>query len=135
MNDNKADEGSSAEEKKDTILVVEDDDGTREVESIILGALGYNVLSFASAKEALANIKGKNISLALLDVMMPEMNGYELMQELKKLPEFADLPIIMVTAKDTDSDILEGYNIGADYYIPKPFTRDQLSYGIKLFLD
>jgi len=135
MNDDKAEGNTNPEEPKDTILVVEDDDGTREVEVIILNALGYNVLSFASAKEALANIKGKEISLALLDVMMPEMNGYELLQELKKLPEFAELPIIMVTAKDTDSDILEGYNVGADYYIPKPFTREQLSYGIKLFLD
>jgi DNA-binding response OmpR family regulator len=67
--------------------------------------------------------------------MMPVMNGYELMHELKKLPQFETLPVIMVTAKGEDSEILEGYQSGADYYITKPFTIKQLDYGLKLFLN
>jgi DNA-binding response OmpR family regulator len=66
--------------------------------------------------------------------MMPEMNGYELLKEIRQLPQYKDLPIIMVTAKDEDSEVLEGYQFGADYYIPKPYTARQLEWGIKIFL-
>ena len=117
-----------------TILVVEDDQDTRDTLCTMLSSLGYLALSYSTAKEALAEIPGKKIQLALLDIMMPEMNGYELLDEIKKMPQFAQLPVIMVTAKYQDSEILEGYHSGADYYITKPFTRKQLEYGIKLFL-
>ena len=119
---------------KKTILVVEDDPDTRAAICTMLETLGYNHVSYGLAKEALTGIKGVHIDLALLDIMMPEMNGYELMAEIKKIPEFRELPIIMVTAKDQDSEILEGYQFGADYYITKPFTTRQLDYGIRIFL-
>ena len=117
-----------------TILVVEDDPDSRSALCAILEALGYQPLAFGLAKEALAGVKGKKIDLALLDIMMPEMDGYELLQELRKLPEFAKIPVIMVTARDQDSDVLEGYRYGADYYICKPFTSKQLEKGIGLYL-
>jgi DNA-binding response OmpR family regulator len=116
------------------ILVVEDDQDTRDTLCTMLSSLGYTPLSFPSGKAALEGLKGEPVKLALLDIMMPEMNGYELLEQIRKLPEFSGLPIIMVTAKDQDSEILEGYHCGADYYITKPFTRKQLEYGIKLFL-
>lgn len=119
---------------KKVILVVEDDSDSRAALCTMLEALGYSHLSFASGKEALAAVKGQNIDLALLDIMMPEMNGYEVLRQLKQIPDFKDLPCIMVTAKDQDSEILEGYQYGADYYITKPFTTKQLEYGIKIFL-
>ena len=118
-----------------TILVVEDDIDGKQAVCTILESLGYKHLSFSSAKEALAGIKGHNIDLALLDIMMPEMNGYDLLTEMRKFPEYKALPVIMVTARDDDSDILEGYQYGADYYITKPFNAKQLQYGINLFLD
>jgi CheY-like chemotaxis protein len=117
------------------ILVVEDDADSRAAICTMLEALGFDHVSFGSAKEALGNIKGKKLDLALLDIMMPEMNGYELLAGIRKLPEFKDLPVIMVTAKDQDSEILEGYQFGADYYITKPFTSRQLEYGIRIFVD
>ncbi len=120
--------------KKYTLLVVEDDNDSRLALCSILEGLGYNYISFASAKETLAGIDGKKIDLALLDIMMPQMNGYELLQAIKEKPEFAAIPIIMVTAKDDDSEIIEGYKFGADYYITKPYTSKQLEYGIKLYL-
>ncbi|MCB0354794.1 MAG: response regulator [Bdellovibrionales bacterium] len=120
--------------EKPLILVVEDDEDSLSALCAILEALGYSHIAFPSAKAALSEIGGKNIKLALLDIMMPEMNGYELLQEIKKMEEFAALPIIMVTAKDQDSEILEGYQFGADYYITKPFTSKQIEYGVKLFL-
>ena len=119
---------------KKTILVVEDDDDSRNTLCTMLEALGFNHVSFGSAKEALKGITNKEFDVALLDIMMPEMNGYELLTEMKKLPKFKDLPVIMVTAKDEDSEILEGYQSGADYYITKPFTAKQLEYGLRLFL-
>jgi len=120
--------------EKRTILVVEDDNDSRLALCAILDGLGFNHLSFASAKEALENIPGKKLDLALLDIMMPGMNGYELLEKIRAFPEFTNLPIIMVTAKDEDSEIIEGYNFGADYYITKPFNTKQLEYGIKIYL-
>jgi CheY-like chemotaxis protein len=119
---------------KQTILVVEDDEDTRKTIEIMLDSLGYRVLSFGSPLMALEKIKGQKIDLALLDIMMPEMDGYQLMKRIKQMEEFGALPVVMVTAKDAETEILEGYQSGADYYIPKPFTRKQLVYGIELFL-
>ena len=120
--------------QKHIILVVEDDSDSRAAICTMLEALGYGHLSFSSGKEALAAVKDQKIDLALLDIMMPEMNGYEVLRQLKQMPAFKELPCVMVTAKDQDSEILEGYQFGADYYITKPFTAKQLEYGLKIFL-
>ncbi|MCB0318191.1 MAG: response regulator [Bdellovibrionales bacterium] len=119
---------------KKIILVVEDDSDTRLAITTMLTSLGYDSIDFGSAREALDGIKGKKVDLALLDIMMPNINGYELLGMLKKIPGYEELPCIMVTAKDQDSEILEGYSHGADYYITKPFSAKQLEYGIKIFL-
>ncbi len=100
----------------------------------ILEALGYEYLAFGSGTEAVEGVEGQKLDLALLDIMMPVMNGYEVLQKLREMEAFEELPIIMVTAKDQDGEILEGYQYGADYYITKPFTSKQIEYGIKLFI-
>jgi DNA-binding response OmpR family regulator len=117
------------------ILVVEDDADCRTALCVILESLGFDPVSFGTAREALEKVKDESFAIALLDIMMTEMNGYELLEELKKFPQFEDTPFIMVTAKDEDSEILEGYKSGADYYITKPFTSKQIEYGLKLFLN
>lgn len=122
-------------QKKYKLLVVEDDMDSRETMTFMLEGLGYEVSAFGSGKEVLANLDGLQFDLALLDIMMPGMNGYELMMELKAMEAFKSKPMIFVTAKDKDSEVLEGYQEGADYYITKPFTSKQLDYGIKLFLE
>ena len=66
--------------------------------------------------------------------MMPRMSGLEVLKALKADPATADIPVIMVTAKTTDDDVLHGYQQGADYYITKPFTADELVYGVNLVL-
>jgi DNA-binding response OmpR family regulator len=66
--------------------------------------------------------------------MMPGMSGLEVLEALKSDAATADIPIIMVTAKTTDEDVLHGYQQGADYYITKPFTADELVYGVNLVL-
>ncbi len=122
-------------ETKKKILVVEDDEDSRQALCTIIEGLGYSFISFASGPDALNGIKNQQLDLALVDIMMPQMSGYEFLVELRKLAEFKDLPVIMVTAKDDDSEILEGYQYGADYYITKPYTSKQLQYGIKLYID
>lgn len=116
------------------ILVVEDDADNRFALCAMLQGLGYTPVDFGSGKEALAGIDGQKIDLALIDVMMPEMNGYEVLAALKERAELKGLPIIMVTARDDDSDVLHGYQHGADYYITKPYTSEQLRYGLELYL-
>lgn len=119
---------------KKVILVVEDDQDSRFALCAMLSSLGYQPLEFESAVGVMEAIKGKKIDLAMLDIMMPEMSGYELLEQLRATEEFAKLPVFLVTAKDTDTEVLEGYKYGADYYIAKPYTIKQIDYGIKLFL-
>lgn len=117
---------------KKNVLVVEDDADSRAAICTILETLGFSHTSFSGGAEAL-KYSGA-VDIALLDIMMPNMNGYELLAQMRKRTEYKDLPVIMITAKDGDSEILEGYQSGADYYITKPFTAKQLEYGIRIFL-
>lgn len=124
---------------KKTILVVEDNDDSRNAMVVMIESFGYIVRAFSNGEDALAELredqeKGRTLDLALLDIMMPGMDGYELLVELKKLEQYKSLPCVMVTAKDADSEVIEGYKYGADYYITKPFTAKQLKYGIELYL-
>ena len=118
------------------ILVVEDDNDSKEALCTILEGLGYTPISYSSGQSAIGDLseRPQEIHLAMLDIMMPNMNGYELLQELRKIDSYKEIPVIMVTAKDADSEILDGYKYGADYYITKPYTTKQIEYGIKLYL-
>jgi DNA-binding response OmpR family regulator len=119
---------------KKNVLIVEDDNDSRQTITMMVEVLGYNPIPFPGGKEALEKLPELTIHLALLDIMMPGMDGYQLLEEMRKIPNCATTPVIMVTAKDRDSEVLEGYQSGADYYITKPFTAKQLEYGIKMFL-
>lgn len=121
--------------KTGTILVVEDDTDARDALCAMLESLGHKPVAFSSGKAALQEVKKHKFDVALLDIMMPEMNGYQLLEELKKIPETANIPVIMVTARDDQDEILEGYHLGADYYITKPYTMSQIEYGISLYLE
>jgi len=117
------------------ILVVEDDPDSRQALCTILESMGHQIFPFPSAKSAIEQFPTLQIDLAMLDIMMPEMNGYELLGEMRKIDKFEKTPVFMVTAKDQWSDTLDGYKHGADYYIGKPFTAEQIRYGIKMFFD
>jgi CheY-like chemotaxis protein len=116
------------------IMVVDDSPDTVEIVSTILTGKGFSVLKAFSATEALAQLEKSIPDLVILDVMMPKMNGLEALEKLKGQPETASIPVILLTAKNQDEDVLQGYRIGADYYITKPFTSVQLLYGIDLLL-
>jgi two-component system alkaline phosphatase synthesis response regulator PhoP len=119
---------------KDTILVVDDNADSVTIMCTILEGRGYQVAVASSGAEALEVLAKQPVKLVLLDVMMPEMSGIEVLQQIKDNSQTGRLAVILVTAKTHDEDVMVGYQYGADYYITKPFTAKQLLYGIDLVL-
>lgn len=107
---------------KATILVVEDDPDIQELISYNLKREGYSVLLAGSAESAAAKLESARPDLVLLDVMLPGKDGLEFLRALRRKDAFAALPVILVTAKGEDSDQVAGLELGADDYVPKPFS-------------
>lgn len=101
------------------ILIAEDDADIVELLSLYLTGEGYTVFSAENGREALERIASTKIDLAILDIMMPEMNGYDV---LKRIRESHNFPVIMLSAKELDTDRILGLNLGADAYLTKPFN-------------
>ena len=116
------------------ILVVDDNADVVHITASFLTAKGYVVETAIDGEHALAQIAAQRPDCVLLDVMMPNMSGIEVLNRLKERPETASIPVILVTAKSRDEDVLSGYKEGADYYITKPFSAQQLIYGVRLVL-
>jgi len=116
------------------VLLVDDNDDNLRIMREILVARGFDVRIAHDGPSALKLLEQQRPDVILLDVMMPEMDGMEVLDRIKASPEMADIPVILVTAKSQDEDLLTGYKFGADYYITKPFTAKQLLYGIGLVL-
>ncbi|HWP58744.1 MAG TPA: response regulator [Candidatus Acidoferrales bacterium] len=117
-----------------TIIVVDDNPDIVNIVKTILEGKGYNVMCAYSGAELFTKLKERKPDLIILDIMMPEMDGLEVLTRLKSVPETAALPVILLTAKVQYEDVLGGYKLGADYYITKPFTSTQLTNGINLLL-
>lgn len=116
------------------VLVVDDNPDSITIIRSILEAHGFAVQVAESGREALSKLEKEPPSVVLLDVMMPEMSGLEVLEKIKNDSMTAKIPVILVTAKTQDEDVLVGYQYGADYYITKPCTSKQLLYGIGLVL-
>ena len=116
------------------IYIVEDDQNIREIESFALKNSGYQIQDFSNAKDFYRAVKDKKPDLALLDIMLPDEDGMEILQKLRKNPETKRLPIIMVTAKATELDRVKGLDSGADDYIIKPFGVMELISRVKALL-
>ena len=121
-------------DKNKTIMVVDDNPDIITIVKTILEGKGYSVFSASSGAELLNMLKVQNPDLIILDIMMPEMDGLEVLSRLKAMSETATIPVILLTAKVQYEDVLGGYKLGADYYITKPFTSTQLVNGINLLL-
>lgn len=115
------------------LLVVDDEEDLCEILQFNLEAEGYNVDKAYSAEEALT-LDLTQYDLLLLDVMMGKISGFKMASMLREKSETADLPIIFLTAKDTENDMLTGFNLGADDYIPKPFSIRQVLARVKAVL-
>ena len=105
------------------ILVCDDDKEIVKAIEIYLSEEGYNVLKAENGKKALDILKNNQVHLAILDIMMPEMDGMEV---LEKIREKNSIPVIMLSAKSEDEDKINGLNLGADDYITKPFNSAEL---------
>ena len=115
------------------ILVVDDEEDLCEILKFNLEIEGYEVDTAFSAEEAL-KMDIASYQLLLLDVMMGEISGFKMASILKKEEKTADIPIIFLTAKDTENDMLTGFNLGADDYISKPFSIRQVVARVKAVL-
>ena len=115
------------------ILVVDDEEDLCEILKFNLETEGYEVETAYSAEEALT-LNLTDYDLLLLDVMMGEISGFKLASMLKKNEKTAHIPIIFLTAKDTENDMLTGFNLGADDYISKPFSIKQVQARVKAVL-
>ena len=112
----------------DTIMVVDDEHEIADLIELYLKNENYEVLKFYSSKEALEHIDDIPLDLAILDIMMPELNGFELTRALRK---FSDIPILILSAKSQDNDKILGLNLGADDYISKPFNPVEIVARVK----
>ena len=112
------------------ILVVDDEEDLCEILKFNLETEGYEVDTALNAEEAL-KLNLSNYNLLLLDVMMGEISGFKLASMLRKDPSTANIPIIFLTAKDTENDMLTGFSLGADDYISKPFSIRQVIARVK----
>jgi len=114
------------------ILVIEDETAIREGLADVLVFHGYRVESAATGPEGLRKAQTGHFDLILLDIMLPGMDGYEICARIRA--EDRELPIIMLTARDTDEDIIHGLKLGADDYVAKPFSIQQLVLRIEAVL-
>ena len=114
------------------ILVVDDEEVIRKFLRIHLIKLGYEVKEAADGVEALEQLGKENFDLLICDIMMPNKDGWEVLKEVRSNPKTKDIPVIVLTAKNEDADMFKGYELGANYYMTKPFTKAQLLYGLKL---
>ncbi|MBD0334720.1 MAG: response regulator [Cyanobacteria bacterium Co-bin13] len=109
-----------------TVLIVEDTPSEMELMSHYLRESGCTVINAVTAKEALDKATQHKPDVIVTDVVMPGMSGFELCRSLKKNPETAKVPIVICTSKNQEIDRLWGMRQGADAYLTKPYTREQL---------
>ncbi len=116
------------------IYIVEDDKNIREIEMFALKNSGYAVEEFENAKSFFSRTAEKVPDLVLLDIMLPDMDGLEIVKKLRSRPDTVRIPIILVTAKTTELDKVKGLDIGADDYLTKPFGVMELISRVKALL-
>lgn len=116
------------------IYIVEDDKNIREIEMFALKNSGYAVEEFENAKSFFSRTAEKVPDLVLLDIMLPDVDGLEIVKKLRSRPDTVRVPIILVTAKTTELDKVKGLDIGADDYLTKPFGVMELISRVKALL-
>lgn len=113
------------------ILVIDDEDVTVQLIGILLERRGFEVIKAYSAEEGMRKAYRHQPDLVLLDIMMPDMDGWEV---CKRLREMSDVPIIFLTARGDVKDVVRGLEMGADDYVPKPYDNDELVARIRAHL-
>ncbi len=108
------------------ILAVDDEKFIVRLVQVTLERQGYQVVTANDGKEALEKVESERPDLMVLDVMMPYMDGFEVLQTLRRNPSTRDIPVIMLTAKAQDADVFRGWQSGVDCYLTKPFNPLEL---------
>ena len=116
---------------KSKIMVADDEMHIRELVRFYLDKAGFDTIEAANAEEALDIVENQYIDLAVVDIMMPGMDGFELVEQMRQYREF---PVIMLTAKSQSKDKLRGFSLGIDDYVTKPFDPDELMARVKTIL-
>ena len=116
------------------IYIVEDDQNIREIESFALKNSGYTIMDFECAKDFYHQLAEKVPDCILLDIMLPDEDGLEILKKVRSIPDTRKVPIMMITAKTTELDKVKGLDMGADDYITKPFGVMELISRVKALL-
>jgi DNA-binding response OmpR family regulator len=120
---------------KRKILVVDDDPTMVKLINVNLKLNNYSVVEATSGEQALDVVDAEGLDLVVLDIMMPGVDGWEVLKRIRSNPETQEMPVILVTAKTQDSDVIRGWELGADEYVIKPFNPLLLVEVIKMVLD
>ena len=120
--------------KTPLVYIVEDDNNISEFESFALKNSGYITEVFETGKIFFKHLQNKKPDIVLLDIMLPDMDGLEILKKMKNTPDYKKIPVIMVTAKTTEIDKVKGLDLGADDYISKPFGIMELISRVKALL-
>jgi len=118
--------GTVGRTKTANILVIDDESEITQIIEAFLQNAGYNVATENSSMMGIERAKEFNPDLILLDIMMPNMDGYQICNELKKTPETAAIPVIFLTGKDTRDDKGRSFQVGGDMFVKKPFSCERL---------
>ena len=116
------------------VLVADDEQDIRDLVAHRLGRSGYEVMSAANGEEALNLARERTPAIAILDVMMPKMNGYEVTRALRAGAETKDVAVILLSASVQESDVSEGFDAGANDYLKKPFSPQELKARVQAVL-
>ena len=117
-----------------TVLVIEDHPDQRELLAIVLQREGYRVVTAANGIEALEKLSTETVNIALSDIMMPKMDGFELINRIRSDPALKTIYLILITARIQEGDRVRGLDLGADDYITKPFEPEALLLTVQKYL-
>lgn len=116
---------------KSKIMIVDDEEHIRELVRFYLDKEGFECLEAGNGERALEIIENQYIDLAIIDIMMPGMDGFELVEQMR---QYREIPVIMLTAKSQSKDKLRGFSLGIDDYVTKPFDPEELLARVKTIL-
>ena len=116
------------------VLVADDDDDIRQLVTFRLERAGYDVVGACDGEEALRLAIERQPDLAVLDVMMPKLTGYDVTQRLRASDETKRIPVILLTARVQEADVARGFEVGADDYMKKPFSPQELRARVQAIL-
>jgi DNA-binding response OmpR family regulator len=121
-------------QRRKKVLIAEDEQSIRELIAYRLTQSGYTVMEASDGEEALRLAAADTPDIAVLDVMMPHLDGYQVTARLKEAPGTARVPVILLTARVQEADITQGFDAGADDYLRKPFNPDELVSRVRAVL-